>query len=90
MNQFICPEKILQILPLENNNILLKLKSKAIIIELELDKKNFEIIQEIISESKSFVESLINFNSTEISLLLQNNSNKCLYKNTHEKKYVFK
>ena len=88
MNQFICPEKILQILPLKNNNILLKLKSKAIIIELDLDKKKIEIIQEIISESKLFVESLINFNSTEISLLLQTNSNKCLYKNNHEKKYI--
>ena len=90
MNQFICPDKILQILQLKDNNILLKLKNKAIIIKLDIDKKKIETIQEINSDSKLFIETLININNTEnVSLLLQTNSNNCLYKDTQEKIYIF-
>ena len=91
MNQFICPDKIIHILQLKDNNILLKLKNKAIIIKLEIDKKKIETIQEINSDSKLFIETLIKINNTEnenISLLLQTNSNICLYKNTQEKLYI--
>ena len=78
MNQFICPEKISQIFQLKNDNILLKLKSKATIIKLDIINKKIDIIQEIDSISKLFIETLVNNN--EQSLLLQTNSNICLYK----------
>ena len=90
MNQFICPEKILQIMQLKDNSLLLKLKNKAILIKIEIDNKKIENIQEINSDSKYFIETLVNNN--EISLLLQTNSNILLYKNFNindkEKLYI--
>ena len=78
MNQFICPEKILQILQLKDNSVLLKLKNKAMIIKIDINNKKIDIIQEIESVSKFFIETLVN--DDEESLLLQTNSNSCLYK----------
>lgn len=88
MTEYICSEKIFQIMQLKDNSILIKLRSKIKFIKLDINNKYFERIQEIDSVSKCFIETLINNN--EVSLLLQSNENYCFYKNYKEKEPLYK
>ena len=88
MTEFICSEKIFQVMQLKDNSILLKLRNKIKIIKFDINNKYFEKIQEIDSVSKCFIETLINNN--EVSLILQSNENYCFYKNYKESDPLYK
>ena len=88
MTQFVIAEQLFQIMQLKDNCILLKTKKKAKIIKLDINNKTINIIQEIDSMSKFFIEALINNN--EESLLLQTNENFCFYKNNKKGETIYK
>ena len=82
MTEFISMEKILKIIQLKDNNILLIFKNIIKIIKININNSNINIIQEINSSSKNFIEILIN--NGEESLLLPTNENYYFYKKNNK------
>ena len=82
MTEFISMEKILRIIQLKDNNILLIFKNIIKIIKININNSNINIIQEINSSSKNFIEILIN--NREESLLLPTNENYYFYKKNNK------
>ena len=87
MTEFFSMEKILKIIQLKDNNILLISKNNVKIINININNNNINIIQEINSTSKCFIEILIN--NDEESLLLPSNENYFFHKNDKKSKSLY-
>ena len=81
--------RIWQILQLKDNSLLLILDRQAFIMNIDINNKKLNLIQEIETTSKLFIETSINNNNNNISLLLPINVDYYFYKykNSNENKY---